>query len=265
MVDPGTVAVVGVALAAVVSVALLAVERPPVNGATVVAALPWVVAAGLVDALAASGAYPSVLAPVVRLPTVLAATFVVAVLVWMPLQQLATLRDFDSGSGRYLAAAGMGAAVVLLVTLLVRVGLGGRALLWLSAGPLLAAVVAAAAYVALGFLDPTTLATTRWVGYLVVFGFVLSGTVTAVAVDVYGQVGGRATATLVVLARDLPVASASVGWPAVALGALVGCGVAALVARAVRTDAVAGHVLAVAATAVTVAPGVAGLLATVLR
>lgn len=265
MVSVGTVAVAGVALAAIASVVLLILEPPRVDGLMVLAAAPWVVVAGLLDALTATGAYPPIVAPVLRLPTVLATTFVVATLVWVPLKQLATLRDVDPSSARYLAAAGLGTSVVLLVTLLLRAGLSGRGLLWLSAGPLLAAFVAGAAYVALGFLDPTTLSTTRWVGYLVVFGFVLLGTATAVAVDVYGRVGGRVTATLVELASGLPTASASVGWPAVALGVVSGCVVAAVVARASRRTPVAGYVLAVLAVAATLAPAIAQLLATVLR
>lgn len=265
MVSAETVALAGTGVAAVATVALLAVERPPVNGLTVLAAAPWVVTAGLLDSLAATGAYPANLAGVLSLPAVLVLTFVVAGLVWMPLLQLATLRDYAPGPGHYLAAAGLGTAVVLLTTLLLREGLDGQGLLWLSATPLVAAMLAAVAYILLGFVDATTLATTRWVGYLIVTGFTLLGTTTTIAVDVYGRRGGGITDALVSLAVDLPTASTSVGWPAAVLGAVVGCAVAALVARAVRSDAVTGNVLAILVSAVTVAPAVATLLATVLR
>ncbi|WP_255195606.1 hypothetical protein [Halorarius litoreus] len=265
MVVAETVALVGVGLAAVLIVALLAVQRPPVTGLTVLAIAPWAVVAGLFDTLSVTGAYPATLAPVLRLPAGLLLAFVVAGLVWVPLLQLATLRDYGPGSGRYLAAAGLGMAVVLLVTLLVRQELDGAGLLWLSATPMLAAMLAALAYVLLGFVDPTTLATTRWVGYLVVFGFALLGTATAVGIDVYGQVGTSVTAALVSVARDLPTASTSVGWPAAVFGVLVGCLVATLVARAIRSDAVAGNALAIVVTGVTVGPAVTTLLVLVLR
>lgn len=265
MVSAETVAVGAVLVAALTTLALLAVERPPVNGLTVLATGPWMVVVGLLDALAGSGAYPPLLTPLLEFPVVLVVGFVVAGVAWVPLLQLATMRDFQLESGRYLAAAGLGVAIVLLITLLVREGLDGSALLWLSATPLLAVLLAGTAYVLLGFVDPTTLATTRWVGFLVVFGFTLLGTVTAVAIDVYGRVGRGPTATLVTLASELPTASASVGWPAALLGLLAGCVVATLVARAVRADATTGHALAVAVAATTVAPSVARLLETVLR
>lgn len=265
MVSAETVALGAIGVAAVMTVALLAVERPPVNGLTVLAAVPWVVTAGLLDGVAATGAYPSELVRVLVLPVVLVLAFVVAGLVWMPLLQLATLRDYALGAGYYLAAAGFGTAVVLLLTLLLREGLDGQGLLWLSATPLVAAMLAAVAYVLLGFVDATTLATTRWVGYVVVTGFTLLGTTTAVGVDVYGNAGGGITGVLVSVAAGLPTASTSVGWPAAVLGAVVGCVVAALLARAVRSDVVTGNLLAVVVTAVTVAPAVATLLATVLR
>lgn len=265
MVSVETVALGGLAVAAVLTVALLAVERPAVNGLTVLATAPWVVVAGVLDTLAATGAYPPNLAPVLQLPGVLLLTLVVGGLVWMPLLQLATLRDFSVGSGHYLAAAGLGIAVVLLTTLLLREGLDGQGLLWLAATPLLAAMLAGVAYVLLGFVDPTTLATTRWVGYLLVLGFTLLGTTTTVLIDVYSRGGGGVTDLLVSVAATLPTASTSVGWPAAVLGVVVGCVLAALVARAVRSDTVTGNLLAIVVSAVTVAPSVALLLFTVLR
>lgn len=264
MVSAEMVAVGAVLAAAVTTLVLLAVEGPLVDGRTVLATAPWGVAVGLIDVLAGVGAYPSLVTPVLELPVGMFLGVVLAGVVWLPLLQLATMRDHASGSARYLAAAGVGVAVVLLITLLVREGLDGAGLLWLSAAPLLAVVLAGGAYVLLGFLDPTTLATTRWVGFLVVVGFTFLGTVTAVAIDVYGRAGRGPTAWLVNLAADLPTATTSVAWPAALLSVLVGCVVAALVARVVRADALVGYGLAVLLAAMTVAPGVARLLETVL-
>lgn len=264
MVSAEAVAVGGILAAAVTTLVLLAVEGPPVDGRAVLATAPWVVAVALLDVLAGVGAYPSLVTPVLELPVGLFLGVVLAGVVWLPLLQFARMRDRAFGSARYLAAAGVGVAVVLLITLLVREGLDGAGLLWLSATPLLAVLLAGAAYVLLGFLDPTTLATTRWVGYLVVLGFTLLGTVTAVAIDVYGRVGREPTAALVGLAADLPTASTSVAWPAALLGVLAGCVVAAIVARVVRADGRVGYALAVLLAAMTLGPGVARLLETVL-
>lgn len=265
MVSAGTLALVGVGAAGAASVALLVAERPPVNQLTVLAAAPWMAVTGLLHVLATGGAYPQPLVPLLRFPTVFVTAFVIAALVWVPLLQLATLRDFPPGSGTYLAAAGMGAAVVLLVTLLLREGLDGRGLLWLSATPVLAALLGGVAYFLFGFVDATTLATTRWVGYLLVTAFTFLGTAVAVSVDVYGAAGGALVGPLVDVADGLPTASASVAWPVVLLGMVVGVAVAALLARAIRTDAVLGHLLAVAAGALALGPGVARLLVAVLR
>lgn len=265
MVSAGTLALVGVGAAGVASVALLVAERPPVNQLTVLATVPWMVVTGLLHVLAGSGAYPQVLVPLLRFPTVFVTAFVVGVLVWVPLLQLATLRDFPAGSGTYLAAAGMGVAVVLLVTLFAREGLDGRALLWLSATPVLAAMLAGTTYVLFGFVDATTLATTRWIGYLVVLAFTFLGTAVAVSVDVYGASPDALPGPLVAVSEGLPVGSASVAWPVIFLGAFVGVAVAALLARAIRADAVVGHLLAVAVGTLALGPGVARLLVTVLR
>lgn len=265
MVSPETVAFVGVGAAAVLTVALLAVERPPVNGLTVVATAPWMVVAGIFHALSATGAYPDGLSPLFQLPMGFVVTFVVAGLVWVPLLQLATLRDFTAGSGRYLAAAGTGAAIVLLTTLLLREGLDGRGMLWLSATPLLAALLGGIAYFTWGFVDATTLARARWVGLLIVLSFATLGTTVAVGVDIYGVGGGTLSQSLVGVSSTFPTATVSVAWPLVALAVVLGNVVAAGVARTVDTESSGGYLFAVAVIAATLGPAVGHLLVTVLR
>lgn len=260
MVGPSTAALVGIGAAAVLAVVLLATQRPPATQGTALAAAPWAVVAGLLHALAGVGAYPPALARFLSFPGALVVAFIVAMLVWVPLLQLATMRDFTPGSGQYLAAAGGGTSFVLLFVVLLRQGLGPDAMLWLAATPFASALLAGAAYFFMGFVDPSTLSTTRWVGYMVVLGFAVLGTTLAVGVDVYGSQPGGLVDLVVAVAGDLPTADRSVGWPLAALGALVGLAVASLVSRVVRDSPATGYVLAVCIAALSLGPAVGHLL-----
>lgn len=258
--EPSTVALVGILAAAALAAILLVVERPPVTRETALAAAPWAVVAGVLHALAAVGAYPADLAPFFQFPGVLLVAFVVGTLVWIPLLQVSTMRDYPAGTGQYLAAAGTGMSVVLVVVLMLRQGVDPDAMLWLAATPFVGALLTALLYFLLGFVDATTLATTRWVGFLVVFGFAVLGTSFAVGVDAYGVLPGWPVDLLVTAGRGLPTASASVGWPLAVTGGLLGLVMAALVARVVRESPVTGYGLAVAVAAVSLGPGVGHLL-----
>lgn len=258
--EPSTVAHGGVLAAAALAAVLLVVERPPVTIGTALAAAPWAVAAGVLHALAAVGAYPGSLAPFFQFPGVFLVTFVVATLVWIPLLQVAAMRDYPAGTGQYLAAAGSGLSVVLVVVLLLRQGVDPDAMLWLAATPFLGAVLTAGLYFLLGFVDATTLSTTRWVGFLVVFGFAVLGTTLAVGVDAYGVRPGWPVDLLVAAGRRLPVASTSTGWPVAVVGGVLGLVMAALVARVVRESPVVGYGLAVGVAAVSLGPAVGHLL-----
>jgi uncharacterized membrane protein len=260
MLGPSTAALLGIGAAAVLAVALLVTERPPATGATALAAAPWAVVAGLLHALAGVGAYPPALARFLSFPGAFVVAFIVAMLVWVPLLQLATMRDFDPGSGQYLAAAGGGTGLVLLFVVLLRQGLGAEAMLWLAATPVAGALLAGGVYFFLGFVDPSTLATMRWVGYMIVLGFAVLGTALAVGVDVFGSRPGTLVDLVVTVADGLPTADRSVGWPLAALGALVGLAMASLVSRVVRDSPAIGYVLAVCVAAVSLGPAVGHLL-----
>jgi uncharacterized membrane protein len=258
--EPSTVALVGILSAAALAAVLFAVERPPVTRRTVLAAAPWAVAAGVLHALATVGAYPPALAPFFQFPGVFIVAFVVGTLVWIPLLQLAAMRDYPAGTGQYLAAAGSGLSVVLLVVLLLRQGIDPDAMLWLVATPFLGAVLSAVLYFMLGFVDATTLSTTRWVGFLVVFGHAVLGTTFAVSVDAYGVLPGWPVDVLVALGRELPTAPTSTGWPVAVAAGVLGLVIAVLVARVIRESTVTGYGLAVAVAAVSLGPAISHLL-----
>jgi hypothetical protein len=184
---------------------------------------------------------------------------------WVLTRQFAVLRNVDGGSGRYVAAAGSGATVVLLAALALITRPGAEALFWLAAAPAAGAVLAGVGVLALGVLDSTALARMRWVGWLVAFGFTLLGVVVTVGIDAFGAATTPATAAVVSLGAGLPTASLSVAWPLVVVGSLLGLAMVSALARVVEDDAASGFVLAVALAVGTVSPSVALLATTVLR
>ena len=265
MVTVGTVAIGGVVLAAVLMLVLLVLERPTVGRGAVLGALPWMIAAGLLHALGVYGPYPSGVRPLVQFPVGLLLVFVIASLLWVLTRQFAVLRNVTGGSGRYIAAAGGGAAIVLLTRLALVTSPGVEALFWLAAAPAAGATLAGVGMLTLGVLDSTALARMRWVGWLVAFDFTLLGVVVTVGIDVFGVATTPATAAVVNVGAALPTASFSVAWPLVAVGCGLGLAMVSALARVVEADAASGFILSVALAVGTVSPSVALLVTTVLR
>lgn len=256
---------VGLAAAVVLTTALLTVERPPVNRRTVLGIFPWVVVAGCLHALATLGAYPPLVARFAALPAGVAVVYVVAGLTWAALLQITVMRDYPVDTGRYLAAAGVGATFVVLVGLLFWRGLDARGLLWLSAAPLLAATFATVAFLALGVLDVTAVGATRLVGFVVVFAYALLGVVLAVTVHVFGASPANPVfERLVAGAAGLPpVPVLGTTWPAAVALLLVGVAATVALARLVRRDTTSGLVALLAAGTAGLAPAVGRLLVSV--
>lgn len=265
MVSPEVVAGAGLAAAVVLTTALLTVEHPPVSGNTVLAAMPWAVAAGCLHGVAALGAYPELIARFVRFPGAVAVVYVLGGLVWAPLLQLAAMRDYSIDTGRYLATAGIGCAVALLVGLITWRGLDGQGLLWLAATPLLAAMLATVAFLALGVLDVTSVGATRLVGFVVVFAYAFLGVSLAVTTEIYGApAGGAAGEGLVALAARGPTHELlGETWPAALALLLVGVAATVLLARLVRRNETVGLLALLAVGVAGLGPGVGRLLVSV--
>lgn len=254
---PSVVAAGALAVAAAATAAVLAVQRPPVTRATVLATAPWMVVGGLLEALAATGAYALAL-PLFDPPQVHLAALVVGGLAWTPLVQGAVVRERRAAAPRYLAAAGAGAALVLAAVLFWRASPDPEGLVWLTTAPVGAVVLAAVGYFLLGLGDATPLAYTRLVGLFAVFAHALAGIATAVAVDVFGRPPRGLAAIVTDAAGTLPLAG--VGWlvlPIRVAGALVV--VLALGHYARRAESRAYLALAAFAAA-GLGPGVATLL-----
>jgi uncharacterized membrane protein len=262
MVALGGIAVGVVVAAAAVTTALLVMERPEIHHETVLGVGPWMVVAGLLHVLAAVGSYPPVLRPIVAFPIGPLLVFLLCTVVWVIVRQFATVRNVVPRSGRYLAASGAGTLVVLGAVLFVLTAPTPDELLWLVTTPVIAAVVAGVSVLALGIFDPTGLSQTRWVGWLVAFGFSALGTAVAVGIDVFGRSTTTAVDPLVTVGAALPTANVSVAWPLVLIGGILGFFAVSGLARIVERETSLGLMLAVTLTAATLTPAVA-LLATV--
>lgn len=265
MVSIAMVGVAAVVVTAVLTMALLALEAPAVGRNTVFGTLPWMVAAGLLHTLGVYGPYPAGMRPMVLLPVGILFTFVIASVLWVVVRQFAALRNVDATSGRYVAAAGSGAAVVLFAAVALVTRPGAEALFWLAAAPTAGAAVAGAGVLVLGVLDPTAVARMRWVGWLITFGFTLLGVTVTVGIDAFDAARTPVTALVVSVTEQLPTASISLAWPLVAVGLVLGIMMVSTLARVVDDDPAAGFVLATALAVGTVAPSVALLVTTVLR
>jgi hypothetical protein len=161
--------VVGIGAVAVGSAAV------PLTRRTVFAAAPRsVVAAGVVVAGRAGvyGADSAIL---------LAAVGGVAVGTWVLFAHLAALRELPCRE-RYLAASGLGAAIVVVVALGSHVdGIAPARVVWLAFAPVVAALLAAAGYFVLGLVYTDALVALRLAGLYVVGTVVLDGVATAAA------------------------------------------------------------------------------------
>lgn len=250
------------AVVAVSTALVLTFQRAPVTRSTVLAAAPWMVVGGILEALVATGAYRGVVATLLGPPRVHLAALVLGAVTWVPLLQVAAFRNRHASGARYLGTAGAGAALVLVLVLFWRVSVDPSVVLWLVTVPIAAAGLAGVAYFLLGLGDAAPLAYTGLVGLLVVFAHALDGLAVGVAVEVFGRAPRAPLAAAVAdLAGGLSLPFALPGgWLFVAvklLGALLVVQVFARYARRAET----GSYLALGALAAAgLGPGVATLL-----
>lgn len=165
--------------------AAVSADAVPLSRRTLLAAAPWTVAASCAVVAARAGVYDGMGLPI-TVPRLLAAVGIVAVGCWLLFVQVAVLRDVDARD-RYLAATGLGAAVVVLVALLVH--LGGaeppRAI-WLAIAPVLAGLFAAAGYFTLGLVYTDPIVQFRLAGLYAIATVVFDGIASAAALEVLG-------------------------------------------------------------------------------
>jgi uncharacterized membrane protein len=216
---------------------------PTVDRRTVLAAVPWVLAAALVHALALAGAYDGPLAGLLGTPLVVPAAVVVAGVAWLLLVGFGRLRG-RADPAAYLAATGAGA----LVPLLLATALYGRAtvatLVPVVVAPAAAGVAAGAVLLVLGLAAAPSLAATRSLALLVVYGQAFHAVAVLVAVDALGAPAGGPLARVAVRAgADLPVVDVlGTSWPYAVVKLCVGALVVVAAARFVDRNATATYV-----------------------
>lgn len=193
---------------------------------TVPAFGPWAVAGGALQAAGRSGVYDSLPAPastdhlLVVLAGAAAATWVVAG--WAGASQGVSARE------RYLAAAGSGVAVTLLLAMLTHLDVPPARLVWLVAVPMAAAVVGTVGFLAFGFLVVDLFTDLRIAGLYTVGTVVFEAAASVAAREVLSaDAEGILVDALVAwyAAADVDPAWWAVlaGQLAVALGVVLGC------------------------------------------
>lgn len=187
-IEPGLFVVC--ALLAIVLV-LLAAYRPPLPQWMVFALLPWIVAGALLDVVSMSADYPTYLEPLVSTPGVYLAAVCVPGLAWVTMLNVAVTRRGLPPYHAYLGTMGLGVVVVLLPVLaVVRGGVGLEPLVVLAAIPLIAVLAAGLVSLGIGLWSPDFVQYTPIIGGSAVFGAMVNGIATIVAVAA-GGVGGH--------------------------------------------------------------------------
>jgi hypothetical protein len=192
------------AVVAVVGAVAVGSTAVPLTRRTVLAAAPWSVAAAGVVVAGRAGVYRTDTA------VLLAAVGGVAVGAWVLFAHLAALRELPCRD-RYLAASGLGAAVVVVAALASHVdGIAPSRVVWLAFAPVVAALLAAAGYFVLGLVYTDALVALRLAGLYVVGTVVLDGVATAASgaalgAEQYGVVTAGVAAVVGSLGVDLAV------------------------------------------------------------
>lgn len=166
---------------------LLYFVRPTVRQSTVLAMTPWILTGAATHALFTIGAYPDQFALLFGPLAIYFTTLIVTGMVWAV---MVTATSFERSTGtdaQYLMAAGVGALITTVGAVLVQ-GFGAEleGVLFAVAALVAALVLSAAAYLLLNAVFSKAVIETGLLGWLLVFGHVLDGTTTAVAVDVEG-------------------------------------------------------------------------------
>ncbi|MFD1514790.1 DUF63 family protein [Halomarina rubra] len=233
----------------------LGLARPAVRETTVIALTPWMVVGAGLYALYQVDAVPDAIAPLFSSPIVYLSVFAILGFVW----GLASLTGGPEFAAMVLVVAGSGLLLAVLgFALVVAVTSTGLHILWPGIGVLVAAVVAALAWVVLGRVAPDATRITGSAGALVVFAHTLDGVSTAVGIDQLGF--GEQTplsAAIISLGEGLPTESLlGTAWLFVLLKLALAMAVVVFVASYVEEEPTEGFLLLALVAAVGLGPGV---------
>jgi len=166
---------------------LLWFVRPKLRQETVLAMTPWMIAGSAAHALFTVGAYPDQFVLLFGQQAIYFTTFILTGMVWAMMETASGFGRTSGTDAQYLTASGVGAAVVTTGAVLLR-GFGAELdEVLFAVGALLGAlVVASLAFFVVSYVYSKAVIQTGLLGWLLVFGHVLDGTTTVVAVDVDG-------------------------------------------------------------------------------
>ncbi len=252
MVDP-VVLVAAVAATAAIALAL----ADGYSHWTVPAVGPWAVAGGALHVASRAGVYGSQPAPrsvefLLVVPAVLAAT------TWVIAGFLEARRGVPYRE-RYLAAAGTGVVLALVVALLVHLEVAAGRLVWVLVVPLVAALVATVGFLAFGVLVADLITDLRAAGIYTVATVVFEG-VASVAARRFLEASGEAVIADALRSGNA-VAGFDAAWWAVLVGQLlVGLLVVLACGRLARVRTAAGHAAVLVVSVVALWSGTVALL-----
>lgn len=246
---------------------LLWFVRPSLRQGTVLAMIPWMVAGAATHALHTVGAYPDQFALLFGREAIYFTTFIVTGMVWAMMETASSFQRTTGTDAQYLTAAGTGAAVSTVGAVVVY-GFGAELeSVLVAVGALVGALaIAALSFVVLSYVYPKAVIETGVLGGVLVFGHVLDGTTTVVAVDVQGipvnyEVGRR----IVDFATTLPTYDVlGAAWLLVVirlvLAVVVVAGIAQLLSRYLKGRETLGYAFLGLVAAFGIGPGVHHLL-----
>lgn len=195
-------------------VALLWALEPPITDRTVVAFAPWMMFGSVLHVLHKIDAFPDSIAPLFGSPTVYLTTAIVAGGVWI-LGSFLYAGGLQQSIARVVGISGTGFFVVFaMFALLLGWERGALDPFWPVIAVVVAGIVAALAWLALGLWATEVAAVTSLTGALVVFGHALDGVSTAIGYDVIGVTEEVPASRLVLEAGEwLPTAEyIGAGW-----------------------------------------------------
>jgi len=166
---------------------LLWFVRPRLRQETVLAMTPWMIAGSAAHALFTVGAYPDQFVLLFGQEAIYLTTFILTGMVWAMMETASAFGRTTGTDAQYLTASGVGAAVITIGAVLLH-GFGAEleSVLFAVGALLGAVVVASLAFFVLSYAYSKGVIETGLLGWLLVFGHVLDGTTTVVAVDVNG-------------------------------------------------------------------------------
>ena len=243
-------------------VALLWVLEPPVTDRTVLAFAPWMMFGSALHVLYQLGAYPDGVEVLFATPTVYLIAAVVAGAAWIGAIFLYA-GGLQPTIPRFLGVAGT-AFFAVFAAIILDIGWNQETfnLFWPVIAVVIAGIVTAIAWLALGLWFTDVAATTSITGALVVFGHALDGVSTALGYDVLGTEESVPLSRLLLEAGEsLPTADyVGAGWLFILVKVILAMVILGLFKEFVEDEPAKARIVLAGVAAVGLGPGVHNVL-----